>query len=286
MLMLAGGLLVSCGKMETGESTTRLPDGKYPLRLTAEVAQPHPRAGGKEIGVMLDGMLSLQRYVMDASGNTVPKDAENTIYRKSTTETCVTARTPNADIDQSGGYAGFGLLYVTVVGGYDQAVSLRFNHRMAKVEFTLMAGEGVTEEIHYTADEVKAGDYIYSGRSTSDGGLRKRYPNGKAQVIADPKPQSVAGKTVAGVVFCIPKDTDPTGRLTPARLTDDKIMMKDFPNAEIWNYIVNPSLVAAGGPTPIYTTSYWSSTEAYYSPNNAYAIHFPDATLESNDKYL
>ena len=59
--------------------------------------------------------------------------------------------------------------------------------------------------------------------------------------------------------------------------------MKDFPNAEIWNYIVNPSLVAAGGPTPIYTTSYWSSTEAYYSPNNAYAIHFPDATLE---KYL
>ena len=82
----------------------------------------------------------------DASGNTVPKDAENTIYRKSTTETCVTARTPNADIDQSGGYAGFGLLYVTVVGGYDQAVSLRFNHRMAKVEFTLMAGEGVTEE--------------------------------------------------------------------------------------------------------------------------------------------
>nr|WP_229070385.1 MULTISPECIES: DUF1566 domain-containing protein [Bacteroidales] len=116
--------------------------------------------------------------------------------------------------------------------------------------------------------------------------MRKRYPNGKAQVIADPKPQSVAGKTVAGVVFCIPKDTDPTGRLTPARLTDDKIMMKDFPNAEIWNYIVNPSLVAAGGPTPIYTTSYWSSTEAYYSPNNAYAIHFPDATLESNDKYL
>ena len=109
----------------------------------------------------------------------------------------------------------------------------------------------VAKTIHYTADEVKAGDYIYSGRSTSDGGLRKRYPNGKAQVIADPKPQSVAGKTVAGVVFCIPKDTDPTGRLTPARLTDDKIMMKDFPNAEIWNYIVNPSLVAAGGPTPI-----------------------------------
>ena len=59
----------------------------------------------------------------------------------------------------------------------------------------------VAKTIHYTADEVKAGDYIYSGRSTSDGGLRKRYPNGKAQVIADPKPQSVWGKTDAGVVF-------------------------------------------------------------------------------------
>ena len=115
-------------------------------RWQVPIATDSGGAGGKEIGVMLDGMLSLQRYVMDASGNTVPKDAENTIYRKSTTETCVTARTPNADIDQSGGYAGFGLLYVTVVGGYDQAVSLRFNHRMAKVEFTLMAGEGVTEE--------------------------------------------------------------------------------------------------------------------------------------------
>ena len=67
MLMLAGGLLVSCGKMETGESTTRLPDGKYPLRLTAEVAQPHPRAGGKEIGVMLDGMLDRKSTRLNSS---------------------------------------------------------------------------------------------------------------------------------------------------------------------------------------------------------------------------
>ena len=142
----------------------------------------------------------------------------------------------------------------------------------------------VAKTIHYTADEVKAGDYIYSGRSTSDGGLRKRYPNGKAQVIADPKPQSVAGKTVAGVVFCIPKDTDPTGRLTPARLTDDKIMMKDFPNAEIWNYIVNPSLVAAGGPTPIYTTSYWSSTESPSNKNGAFSVYFYNAFAQLSEK--
>ncbi len=144
----------------------------------------------------------------------------------------------------------------------------------------------VAKTIHYTADEVKAGDYIYSGRSTSDGGLRKRYPNGKAQVIADPKPQSVAGKTVAGVVFCIPKDTDPTGRLTPARLTDDKIMMKDFPNAEIWNYIVNPSSSLPAVRRQFIPPLTGRLRRHIIAPNNAYAIHFPDATLESNDKYL
>ena len=63
-LMLAGGLLVSCGKDDTVGNTTSLPEGMYPLKLTAEVAQqPQTRAGGKdtwtggeEIGVMLEGI--------------------------------------------------------------------------------------------------------------------------------------------------------------------------------------------------------------------------------------
>ncbi|MCS2681057.1 hypothetical protein NXV81_14265 [Bacteroides ovatus] len=87
----------------------------------------------------------------------------------------------------------------------------------------------VVSPIVYTADEVKAGDYIYLDGTTSDGGLRKRYADGRTPVIADPKPEPVDGKKVVGIVFWVPKDTDPTGRTTPASLTDDKIMAKDFP---------------------------------------------------------
>ena len=70
VLILAGGLFVACDKEETG-GVTPLPDGKYPLQLTAKVAQPQTRAGGKdtwtggeEIGVMLEGMLGSRTYEM------------------------------------------------------------------------------------------------------------------------------------------------------------------------------------------------------------------------------
>lgn len=36
--------------------------------------------------------------------------------------------------------------------------------------------------------------------------------------------------SVAAIIFWTPADTDTTGRVTPARLTDDKIMAADFPN--------------------------------------------------------
>ena len=90
-----------------------------------------------------------------------------------------------------------------------------------------------TKIISYTAGEVKAGDYIYSDGTTSDGGLRKRYyGSNTAPVIADPKPEPTAGKTVVGIVFWVPKDTEThlTGRSTPASLTFDKIMAADYPN--------------------------------------------------------
>ena len=90
-----------------------------------------------------------------------------------------------------------------------------------------------TKIISYTANEVKAGDYIYSDGTTSDGGLRKRYyGSNTAPVIADPKPEPDANKTVVGIVFWVPKDTEThkTGRSTPASLTYDKIMAADYPD--------------------------------------------------------
>lgn len=46
VVMLICGVLASCSSED--ESTAPLPDGKYPLQLTAEVAQPQTRAGGKD----------------------------------------------------------------------------------------------------------------------------------------------------------------------------------------------------------------------------------------------
>lgn len=57
--------------------------------------------------------------------------------------------------------------------------------------------EAVTE---YAAADLKMGDYLYSDGTTSDGGLRKLYPDGTIEIA----PEAVApeaGKTVIGIVF-------------------------------------------------------------------------------------
>ncbi|MGG6546780.1 UNVERIFIED_CONTAM: fimbrillin family protein, partial [Prevotella sp. 15_C9] len=98
------------------------------------MAQPQTRAGGKdawtggeEIRVSLEGVFGNKTYVMDASGNASPKDADNAFYWKNTDEARVSAWTPDieseTDIsDQSGGYAAFDVLYASAIGRYDQAI--------------------------------------------------------------------------------------------------------------------------------------------------------------------
>lgn len=90
---------------------------------------------------------------------------------------------------------------------------------------------GKTVRAKYTADDVKKGDYIYTDGTTSDGGLRTIYTDGSMKSLSGAdKPQPVAGKTVAGIVFWTPSETSTSGRTTPASLTDDKIMTADYPN--------------------------------------------------------
>ena len=76
VMTLMGWLFASCDNEETGVPAS-LPDGKYPLSMTAEINQLQTRAGGKdawagseEIEVLLDGMLSPKRYVMNVSSDT------------------------------------------------------------------------------------------------------------------------------------------------------------------------------------------------------------------------
>ena len=359
---LTSGLFSSCEREGLLKEGTPLPKGKYPLQLSAEMLQPQTRSGGKEtwiggeeIGVLLDGLPSHKKYVIDASGKADAIDSANTIYWQNTAEAHIQAWYPYeigpyVDIsDQSAGYTAFDVLYAQTTGYYKQPVNLSFNHQMAKIEYSLVKGEGITDEelnnatvtifgdaeayistgrvgtadqtdgeikpyynmktkkgealivpqnmknkplfkvsinsntfvyqpetdaagnfkasyqysytiivkadelevqavsgnnwkdggeenvsvithfVDYTASDVKTGDYIYSDGTTSDGGLRKRYFDGREPIIANPKPQPKVGKTVVGVVFWTPKDTDATGRQTPASLTDDKIMAKDHP---------------------------------------------------------
>ena len=211
VVMLICGVLASCSSED--ESTAPLPDGKYPLQLTAEVAQPQTRAGGKdawtggeEIRVSLEGVFGNKTYVMDASGNASPKDADNAFYWKNTDEARVSAWTPDieseTDIsDQSGGYAAFDVLYASAIGRYDQAINLRFIHRMAKIEVILKAGEGITEEelegatvtifgdplTHSTAGLVAPGDQ-------SDGEIKPYYDAATKKYEALVPPQDMTGK--------------------------------------------------------------------------------------------
>ena len=216
VMMLICGVLASCSSED--ESTAPLPDGKYPLQLTAEVAQPQTRAGGKdawtggeEIRVSLEGVFGNKTYVMDASGNASPKDADNAFYWKNTDEARVSAWTPDieseTDIsDQSGGYAAFDVLYASAIGRYDQAINLRFIHRMAKIEVILKAGEGITEEelegatvtifgdplTHSTAGLVSPGDQ-------SDGEIKPYYDAATKKYEALVPPQNMTGKPLVRI---------------------------------------------------------------------------------------
>lgn len=211
VVMLICGVLASCSSED--ESTTPLPDGKYPLQLTAEVAQPQTRAGGKdawtggeEIRVSLEGVFGNKTYVMDASGNASPKDADNAFYWKNTDEARVSAWTPDLEVetdisDQTKGYAAFDVLYASAIGRYDQAINLRFIHRMVKIEVILKAGEGITEEelegatvtifgdplTHSTAGLVSPGDQ-------SDGEIKPYYDAATKKYEALVPPQDMTGK--------------------------------------------------------------------------------------------
>ena len=230
-------LFASCSQEETGD-VTPLPDGKYPLQLTAELAQPQTRTGGKdtwtggeEIGVLLDGMTDAKKYVMDASGKAEPADAGNTIYWKNTAEASVQAWYPYRTdspvniSDQSGGYADFDLLYATARGRYDQAINLRFNHRMAKVEVTLAAGDDITEEELdgatvkiYGVWEVKFIDGSANPEESTYGEIKPYHDGATKKFEAVMAPQNTTGKVlieigIGGKTFTYTPETDAVGKL-------------------------------------------------------------------------
>ena len=227
----------SCGKTEP-ESATALPEGKYPLKLTAEMTQPLTRSGGKdawtggeEIGVSMDGLLSPRKFVIEPGGSAKPIDAANAIWWKNADEARVTAWYPDIvnpalDIsDQSGGYADFDLVWATAVGRYDRDIVLQFTHRMAKIEFSLAAGDGITEEELASASVKVLGDdeaYFSIGMigaaDKSDGEIAPYYDSATKKFEAVVVPQDMTGKPLiriglGGKTFAYTPPTEAAGKL-------------------------------------------------------------------------
>ena len=227
----------SCGKTEP-ESATTLPEGKYPLKLTAEMTQPLTRSGGKdawaggeEIGVSMDGLLSPRKFVIEPGGSAKPIDAANAIWWKNADEARVTAWYPDIvnpalDIsDQSGGYADFDLVWATAVGRYDRDIVLQFTHRMAKIEFSLAAGDGITEEELASASVKVLGDdeaYFSIGMigaaDKSDGEIAPYYDSATKKFEAVVVPQDMTGKPLiriglGGKTFAYTPETQSKGKL-------------------------------------------------------------------------
>lgn len=230
-------MAASCGKTEP-ESATALPEGKYPLKLTAEMTQPLTRSGGKdawtggeEIGVSMDGLLSPRKFVIEPGGSAKPIDAANAIWWKNADEARVTAWYPDIvnpalDIsDQSGGYADFDLVWATAIGRYDQEIVLQFKHRMAKIEFSLAAGEGITEEELAGASAKVLGDdeaYFSIGMigaaDKSDGEIAPYYDSATKKFEAVVVPQDMTGKPLiriglGGKTFAYTPETQSKGKL-------------------------------------------------------------------------
>jgi len=218
------------------ESTTPLPDGKYPLLLTAEVSQPQTRAagkdtwtGGEEIIVKMKGEFGSKTYVMDAAGNAVPKDADNAFYWKNTDEDRISAWTPDLEVetdisDQTKGYAAFDVLYASTIGRYDQAINLRFVHRMAKIEVTLKTGEGITEEELKGATVTIFGDPLTHSTAglvapgnQSDGEIKPYYDAATKKYESLVPPQDMTGKPLIRInigsnAFTYTPDTEAAGK--------------------------------------------------------------------------
>ncbi len=236
-MMIFCGMLASCSNDDG--LTTPLPDGKYPLQLTAEVEQPQTRTGGKdawtggeEIRVSMEGVFGNKTYVIDASGNALPKDADNTFYWKNTDEVRISAWTLNLETgetdisDQSEGYAAFDVLYASTIGRYDQAVNLRFIHRMAKIEVSLKAGEGITEEELNGATVTIFGDPVthstcglVSPGNQSDGEIKPYYDAATKKYEALVPPQNMTGKPLIRVnigssAFIYTPDTEAAGNFS------------------------------------------------------------------------
>ena len=159
-IILAGGLLSACSSDEPQDN--QLPEGQYPLKVSATVGAPQSRSIGKDFwsgdgtetfGVRIGEDGRVAKYVItDAVGKAEAAPGTSPLYWDNTDKASVSAWLPydtqtDVDIsDQSAGFAAFDYLTATADGqSYIAPVSLQFKHKMAKVRCVLKPGKGITE---------------------------------------------------------------------------------------------------------------------------------------------
>lgn len=213
VLLLAGGLLASCDKEDmTHTEGTPLPEGKYPLVLTASVGEMQTRSAGKDtwtendaIGVRIgDAGAKVGKYLVSTDLSTRPADEGEALYWQNTAPATIIAWYPyeaKNDVDisnQKAGYTNFD--YLTAIAenkSYkDKGIELQFKHRMAKVKYTLTHGEGVNEETLQNAAVAISG---YTKATFSEGVLTSsESENGWITPTVDGEallvPQDMSGK--------------------------------------------------------------------------------------------
>lgn len=222
-LLPAAMLMSSCEAENLGENGTPLPDGEYPLQLTASVDGMMSRTAGKDawtdgdvIGVRI-GDSEPGKYKLNADGRV--KEFVTPLYWQNTTSATVTAwypYEPQTDVNisyQWDGFEAFDFLYASADNqSYLSPTALKFKHQMAKVKYTLVAGDGITDEDLEMMDVFLLGDAtasfsegVLSAADQSDGRIYSRYDrmtrSGEALLV----PQDMTGKKFIMVNYRFPE---------------------------------------------------------------------------------
>lgn len=156
------GMLASCSQEELPATDvgTPLPEGKYPLVLTASVGEMQTRSAGKDewtnddpIGVRIgDAGAKVGKYLVSNGGSTRPASAGEALYWQNTAPATITAWYPYDATevslsDQSdASFIPVDFLLAETKANYQQKnVDLKFQHRMARVKYTLTNEAGITD---------------------------------------------------------------------------------------------------------------------------------------------
>lgn len=241
-------LLSSCTAEDIPQSDGMpLPEGKYPLNLTATVSNIKARTSGKdfwtegdEVAVRIGNDGKTGKYVISSNNSLKPASDEETLYWQNTAPATISAWYPyetqnNIYIsNQENGFADFDFLTAVAEDQtYQNSTELKFKHQMSKVKCVLVKGDGTTDE-----ELAKATVQIYGFTQTSfKDGILAGTENGWIFTTKDREallvPQNVTNKefikiSIDGNDFYYTPKTETAGSLLAGHIYTYTIAVNDY----------------------------------------------------------